>query len=656
MDVTPDDSTIEQDTADTGERAPTGERTGSEHELAGPEARRTAGSELEPAGVEAARTAGERTAPESPLGIEARIRRGRWSQTDAASRAATRERVVPWWANAGDDAGESPPIDPAQALAAFYDRRAPAALAYCARACGPESIADAVEEAFGKVFETAALSAERLDDDQLDRLLRDNLRAAAADRGPATRGRRAARRRTEEAERAYEALCGDDAPGLGRSLLGEMIEAEPFAWPEQSRASAKAPAAREPAAAAALQAETAAAAPETSEAETPAAGEARRRRPRIAPGWRRRTAIVMAVVGTLLLAEAAVTLAWKEPLTAYLAARSQDDLDKQLDDLGRQKVALGADEQRSLAAIHDAGARTKKRMAILAGRLDDSVPEGEALGRIQIDRIDIDFVFVQGTDGASLRKGPGHYDQGRTVLPGEEGVVGIAGHRTTYEAPFSDVDELKTGDRITLRMPYGVFTYEVTGRRIVPADYPHAFTTDEAGSGERLVLSACHPRYSSEQRILIDSKLVASRPLGSAIDTTTVPAVPGPTARQLALRRRKARLERLGDRQLAAGATGDDVRELQRLLGMPITGTFDPNTTAAVLAFQRDHELPQVGTVGPETKRALARQPHLPSRPPTPADVPEQQAPGPTGTQGQQPNGYGGYQGGGSGSYTQPTP
>ena len=337
----------------------------------------------------------------------------------------------------------------------------------------------------------------------------------------------------------------------------------------------------------------------------------------------------MALIGTLLLTEAAVTLAWKEPVTAYLAARTQDQLDKQLDNLGKQDVSLNATEQRSLAAIRDADARAKKRMAILAARLDDSVGEGEALGRIQIGKIDADYVFVQGTDGASLRKGPGHYHD-ETVLPGQEGVVGLAGHRTTYEAPFSEVDSLQAGDQITLRMPYGVFTYEVTGHRIVPADYPAAFTTKEAGGGERLVLSACHPRYSSSQRILIDSKLVASEPLGTAVEES-VPAVPRASAEEIARQRTAARLKGLGDRQLVPGTTGDDVSELQRLLGMPVTGTFDPNTSAAVLAFQADHGLPQVGTVGPDTKRALARQPHLPSRPPTPADVPEQKLPGPRG-------------------------
>jgi sortase A len=523
--------------------------------------------------------------------------------------------------------------DPAQTLAAFYDRRAPAALAYCARMCEPELISDAVEEAFGQVF---ARAGERLSDEELDELLLGAVRAAAASRASESFGKHDAARKVEEADRAFQALCGDDAPALGRSLLGEMIEAEPVGRPAE-------PIARptEPEAVA-----------------TPAPAEpARRSRrlPRLAPGWRRRVAVVMAVVGTLLLAEAAVTLAWKEPVTAYLAARSQDDLDRQLDDLGRQKVSLGADDQRSLAAIHDADERTKKRMSLLAARLDEQATEGEALGRIQIDRIGIDFVFVQGTEAASLRKGPGHY-HGDTPLPGQGGAVGIAGHRTTYEAPFREIDSLDKGDRITLRMPYGVFTYEVTGHRIVPADYGKAFTTDEAGSGDRLVLSACHPLYSSEERILVDSKLISSQALGSAVETSepAVPAVPALSERELATRRTEARLKVLGDRQLVPGMTGPDVRELQRLLGMPVTGTFDPNTSAAVLAFQRDHDLPQVGVVGSQTKRALARQPHLPSRPPTPAEVPEQKPPGPTGVQGQQPGGY--YDGYGGGTSTTPVP
>jgi sortase A len=521
-------------------------------------------------------------------------------RSDAAAAVIRRavETAEPPPAEEPADAGPDPeavvPRDAAQSLAAFYDRRAPAALAYCSRICEPETIADAVEEAFGHVF-AAVAGGEAVSDDQLDELLRAALQEAVAERAPddpETAGRLLA-----EAERSYESLSGDDAPALGRSLLGEMLEAAP-----------------EPVAEA-----------EPPPVAQPAPGPPAKAR-RLGPGWRRRLVIVLAVIGTLLLAEAVVTLVWKEPFTGYLAARAQDDLGKQLDD---RKVGLDATDERSLAAIDDAQARSRERMSLLARHLDEQVAEGEALGRIQIGKIDVDYVFVQGTEAATLRKGPGHY-HGVTKLPGQGGVVGIAGHRTTYEAPFREIDELKAGDHVTLRMPYGRFTYEVTGHRIVPSDYTAAFASSGgsgsgggAGGGERLVLSACHPLYSATERILVDAKLIQSEPLGSAIETS-VPAVPTDSPEQQARRRTRARLKALGDRPLGPGTSGADVRELQRLLGMPVTGTFDANTTAAVLAFQRDHGLPQVGVVGSQTKRALARRKHPPSTPPTPAEVPEQ--------------------------------
>ncbi len=618
--------------------------------------------------------------------------------------------------------GTPPLAESGQTLAAFYDRRAPAALAYCARLCAPESIADAVEEAFGAVF-AAAADGEGLDEAALERRLRSAVRTAAADRSPGSGGPgasarrlferttpdggrsttcdlaprllaaraegelssadherlgahlrrcedcRTAERRFVEAERAYDALAGDDAPALGRSLLAEMIEAEDPASVRPERHAERwfdtgefewnpaAPVIPVPADALDLaEGEVKAGAEEPrSPAEIgrrdPAVTSAdtadfapvpRRRRlpwPQLAPGWRRRVAIVMLVMGTLLLAEAIVTVAWKEPFTGFLAAQAQDDLSKDLNKLDSDRTALAASDQRSLAAIRDDAARARKRMALLAARLDGSVGEGEALGRIQIAHIGIDYVFVQGTSDGSLRKGPGHYHP-ETQLPGQGGTVGIAGHRTTYEAPFRHVDDLKAGDTIAVRMPYGLFTYEVTGHRIVPAAYRQAFA-HTPGSGEKLVLSACHPLYSATERILVEAKLVASRPLGAAVDTTT-PTPPVDRAEVIAKQRTAARLKLLGDRQLGAGMTGPDVRELQRLLGMPVTGTFDPNTTAAVTAFQAAHGVPQVGRAGSQTKRALARQRHLPSRPPTPATVPQQQSTTPNGTgQSTQPDGTG---------------
>ena len=517
-----------------------------------------------------------------------------------------------------------PPSEPVapEALAAFYDRRAPAALAYCARLCEPESIAEAVQEAFAGVYSAAA--AGKRSDDELDRLLRDAVHASAAKRASYSSS-------AIEAERAYDALSGEDAPALGRSLLAKVLESPRDA--ARDPAPPPAPPAPPPPPPPAPKAREAPPPPKPREAPPPkpstlvALPPPTRRRPRLARGWRRRIAVVLGVVGLLLLAEVLVTLVWKEPFTAYLTSQTQDDLSKQLD---HRHLVLQASDQRTLAAIGNPDERTRKRMGLLAQHLDAAVPDGEALGRVEIPKLGVNYVFVQGTNSDALEKGPGHY-HGDTLLPGQSGTVGIAGHRTTYAAPFREIDELKAGDKVTLQMPYGRFTYQVTGHRIVPADYRLAFVSrGGAGGGELLVLSACHPLYDASQRILVEAKLVGAQPLGAAVVRTPPPAKLSPA--EIAHRRYLARLRALGHHQLGPGVSGPEVRELQRLLGMPVSGLFDPNTTAAVVAFQRDHGLPQVGIVGRKTKRLLARRTHPPARPPTPAPVvppPTKYAPSP---------------------------
>jgi sortase A len=87
--------------------------------------------------------------------------------------------------------------------------------------------------------------------------------------------------------------------------------------------------------------------------------------------------------------------------------------------------------------------------------------------------------------------------------------VAIAGHRTTYGAPFRRVDQLATGDRIEVSMPYGRFAYSVERRRIVP---PTATWVTQRVRYDRLVLSACHPKYSAAKRIVIFARLVDTKP------------------------------------------------------------------------------------------------------------------------------------------------
>ncbi len=120
-------------------------------------------------------------------------------------------------------------------------------------------------------------------------------------------------------------------------------------------------------------------------------------------------------------------------------------------------------------------------------------------------------MFIEGTDAGDLRAGPGHYPG--TPLPGQSGTVAIAGHRTTYGAPFRKVDKLRPRDEIVLTMPYGEFTYRVERTRIVP---PTAVWVTQRVSYDRLILSACHPLYSAEKRIVVFARLVRSIPRGAA--------------------------------------------------------------------------------------------------------------------------------------------
>ena len=200
---------------------------------------------------------------------------------------------------------------------------------------------------------------------------------------------------------------------------------------------------------------------------------------------------VMTTSGVLLLADAGVTLAWQEPVSAVLALREQSALGDELDArLDARLPALRDDEL------------SDEELERLAERYDAEVGTGEAWGRIELPTLDRDYVVVEGTDQTSLRSGPGHYPE--TPLPGEGGTVAIAGHRTTYLAPFRTIDQLEPGERIVVEMPWARFTYAVEKQEIVePSQTEVTNTVDH----ERLVLTACHPLYSAAQRIVVFAEL-----------------------------------------------------------------------------------------------------------------------------------------------------
>ena len=116
---------------------------------------------------------------------------------------------------------------------------------------------------------------------------------------------------------------------------------------------------------------------------------------------------------------------------------------------------------------------------------------------------------MAGTDHDSLTKGPG-WDRS-TFLPGESQLVYIAGHRTTYSAPFAHIDSLRPGDLVTIEVPYGTFTYAVRSHRVVPAD---DLSQLESHGREVVALQACHPRFFATHRYIAYARLLRVEPRG----------------------------------------------------------------------------------------------------------------------------------------------
>jgi sortase A len=217
-------------------------------------------------------------------------------------------------------------------------------------------------------------------------------------------------------------------------------------------------------------------------------------------------ALLMILAGLLALADAVVTLLWQEPISALIASSRQAALRGDLKVL--ERIGPSPLEERALQTLSD----ERRRIAFLAGQLERHAADGAPVGRIVIPRVGADFVLVKGTTTQDLESGPGTY--ANTRFPGLGGTTSIAGHRTTYLAPFRHVDALRAGDRIYLDMPYGHFTYTVTGQRVVaPTDVRAAVA--EVGYS-RLVLSACTPLFSAEKRLLVYSRLTRTVPVGAA--------------------------------------------------------------------------------------------------------------------------------------------
>jgi sortase A len=227
----------------------------------------------------------------------------------------------------------------------------------------------------------------------------------------------------------------------------------------------------------------------------------------------RKAGIVLTSAGLLLLVWLAVTIWWGDPVTSLYTRYEQRGLATRLDTVernwlatSRSSAAVAVDRTSKTVAARSAAAR----VAAQAIAFRSSLHDGDPIGRIVVPRLHLKMVVVQGTTESDLEKGPGHYDaaSGRTTgLPGMGGVIGIAGHRTTYLHPFRHIDDLRSGDRIYLEMPYGTFRYTVYFHKVV-------LSTDwsilRQRPFEKLVLSACHPLYSATHRWVVFARLSGS--------------------------------------------------------------------------------------------------------------------------------------------------
>jgi sortase A len=223
----------------------------------------------------------------------------------------------------------------------------------------------------------------------------------------------------------------------------------------------------------------------------------------------RRLGTVLIVGGLLVLAYAAAVLFWRDPVTDLYNRYQQNKLESALE---REFEAWDAGPPPAVAGAGDDEVDTAPRPGVItardARRFLRGLEQGQAFARIHIPRIGVESIVVHGTRwGADLSRGPGHYE--RTTVPGLGKTVGIAGHRTTFGAPFRKIDKIKAGDEITLEMPYATFRYRVFQHEIVDEK---DWSVIRNRGFDTLMLSACHPLYGSSERWIVYAKLVAVQP------------------------------------------------------------------------------------------------------------------------------------------------
>ncbi len=206
--------------------------------------------------------------------------------------------------------------------------------------------------------------------------------------------------------------------------------------------------------------------------------------------------VALAGAGILMLAWTALVWAWHDPVTGLYTVLEQRRL---------------AERYERIAADGRVAALRAPEVGRAARLFRSRVRPGDPIGRLRISRLDLEIFVVEGTDADTLKKGPGR--DRRSGMPGEGKLVYLAGHRTTYLAPFARIDRLRPGDRVELEMPYASLRYEVTGHRLVAED---DLSVLAPASPETLRLQACHPRFFATQRYVVSARLVSVAPAAAS--------------------------------------------------------------------------------------------------------------------------------------------
>ena len=214
---------------------------------------------------------------------------------------------------------------------------------------------------------------------------------------------------------------------------------------------------------------------------------------------------ILVVAGLGMLAWVLVVWRWQDPFTALYTHWKQHQLSQTYERrFSQYEPAQLRRNEVSISARTKVIAREARLYRIQSGR-------GQAIGRIRVPRLQLNMILVNGTDHDSLTKGPGR--DRRTYMPGEGQLVYIAGHRTTYLAPFAHIERLQSGDAVTLEVPYATFRYRVFKHRIVGA---HEMSVLRSHGVEVVELQACHPRFFASQRYIAYARLVRVEPRGGA--------------------------------------------------------------------------------------------------------------------------------------------